>query len=72
MAEIRWRRRDKAARGFCSSGGLPRSDTTNGFRRCVGHVAIYPRGHIELDGAKDLKQMPRLLGKCFLFLAIAL
>jgi hypothetical protein len=35
-------------------------------------TSLYTLEDIELDGAKDLKQMPRLLGKCFLFLAIAL
>ena len=35
-------------------------------------TSLYTLEDIEPEGAKDLKYMPHLLGKCFLFLAIAL
>ena len=40
--------------------------------RRVGRVVIYALEDIEPEAAKDSKQMPHLLGKRYLFLAIAL
>jgi hypothetical protein len=48
------------------------SDTEPRFRGAASATSLYTLEDIEPEGAKDFKQMPHLLGKRFIFLAIAL